>query len=245
MLWFNKKKEQVRLFYHTDLHSHIIPGIDDGSPDVDTSIELLRHMQAWGITHAIATPHVTEGNFENSPSTIEPPYKILCETAVREGLDIKISYSAEYRIDENFRRIFTADDGRLRFVSQDYLLVENSFLQPPIDLDNLLFEIQLRGYKPILAHPERYRYYFRSRDVYSHLHNVGSLFQVNLLSFAGYYGKEQKEIAWELARKGYVDFVGSDLHSIDQALYIDSWLSTKEYRKFEKKLSHIANDTLV
>ncbi|MBQ8423000.1 MAG: hypothetical protein IJY36_01900 [Coprobacter sp.] len=245
MFWFTKKKSPARLFYHTDLHSHIIPGIDDGSQDVATSIDLLRHMQSWGITHAIATPHVTAGTFENSLDTIDAPYRLLCDEARRHDIDIEISYSAEYRMDENFRKML--DSGGTEFIPlpHNYLLVENSFMQPPIDLDNLLFTLQLKGYKPILAHPERYSYYFHNKDIYKHLHSNGGMFQVNLLSFTGHYGKPQKELAWWLARNGMVDFVGTDLHHAEHTRVIGEWLAGKEYQRFEKELQNIKNDTLI
>lgn len=91
MKWFRKEKEAGRLFYSTDLHSHILPGIDDGSPDVDTSIQLLRAMQSWGIKHIFATPHIIDDVYENSPATIEPACQALKAKMAQEGIDMEVA----------------------------------------------------------------------------------------------------------------------------------------------------------
>ena len=137
MKWFRKEKEAGRLFYSTDLHSHILPGIDDGSPDIDTSIQLLRAMQSWGIKHIFATPHIIDDVYENSPATIEPACQVLKAKMTQEGIDMEVRYSAEYRMDEHFRELRQSGTTALIPLPGQRLLVENSFLQAPIDLDEI------------------------------------------------------------------------------------------------------------
>ena len=245
MFLFGKKKTPEQLFYHTDFHAHVLPGIDDGSPDAATSVELLRYMQSWGVQRLFATPHVVEGRFENTSATIEVAYRQLQQEMLRQGVEMEIHCSAEYRMDDNFRRIVEAGCSEFLPLPENYLLVENAFSQPALDLDNLLFDLMLKGFQPVLAHPERYHYYHSKKETYRHLHNDGCLFQVNLLSLAGYYGKAPKEIALWLYKNDMVDFLGSDLHSREQAEAITEWLCTKEYRQLADKLVNIRNDKLL
>ena len=241
---FHKKRVPARLPFHTDLHAHILPGIDDGSPDPATSIALLRQMQSWGITRVYATPHVAGGVFENTPESIAAAHRILQENAAREGLEMEIYCSAEYRIDDNFRRIVDEGCAEIVPLPGDYVLVEHPFRQPALDIEEILFRLKLKGYTPILAHPERYYYYHHKKEVYPYLHESGCLFQTNLLSLAGYYGKEPRETALWLYKNGLVDFLGSDLHRADQAQAISDWLSSREYRQMADRLAQAGNDTL-
>ncbi|MBQ7042414.1 MAG: hypothetical protein IJN66_06890 [Muribaculaceae bacterium] len=238
---FKKKTKKAELCFTTDIHCHIVPGVDDGSPDVGTSVELVERMKGWGINRIIASPHVTQEAFENTPETIAPALAALKSGLDAKGVDVELSHSAEYRIDEFFMAQLEA--GNVVALPGNYLLVENSFLQEPWDLDKTLFDLKVRGYKPILAHPERYYYYYGKRGRYDELHNVGTLFQINMLSLAGYYGKDEKMIAEYLLEKGYVDFIGTDLHRHAHADAIDAYLASKDYRKIAPKL-HLLNDKL-
>jgi tyrosine-protein phosphatase YwqE len=238
---FKKKIEKAELCFNTDIHCHIVPGIDDGSPDVTTSVELVERMKGWGINRIIASPHVTQEAFENTPEIIGQALAPLKSELETKGIDVELSHSAEYRIDEFF--LSQLECGNIVPLPGNYLLVENSFLQEPWNLDKILFDLKVRGYKPILAHPERYYYYYNKRSRYDELHNVGTLFQINLLSLAGYYGREEKMIAEYLLEKGYVDFIGTDLHRHAHADAIEAYLLSKEYRKIAPKL-HLLNNTL-
>lgn len=237
-----KKEERPRLFYHHDMHCHILPGIDDGSPDVETSVELVRRMSNWGIDHIIATPHVTAFTFENTPDTIGTAYHSLTDRLEEEGIDMKIVFSAEYRMDENFLEL--VEHNGLIPMPGNRLLIENSFLQPFWDIKNLIFQLQLKGYEPILAHPERYVYYFRDKSVYRELVQAGCRMQINLLSLAGYYGKEVHQVAMWLIKEGLVHFIGSDLHHTDHADSIDRFLSGSAYTKVIPQLERVENDRL-
>ncbi len=123
----------------------------------------------------------------------------------------------------------------------NYLLVENSFIQEPWNLDQLLFDLKVKGYKPILAHPERYMYYYLKKDRYKTIHNTGTKLQINILSIAGHYGKDEKRIAFELIEKGLVDFIGTDLHNHRHADAIEEFLASKDYRKIKDRLPLLNN----
>lgn len=238
----SKSKEPVELCFSTDIHCHIVPGVDDGSPDASTSADLIERMQSWGIRRIIASPHVTQYVFENTEETISPAMKALHEELERRGNEIEVTHSAEYRIDELFAQRLADDD--LWLLPNRHILIENAFMQEPWNLNQLVFDLQVRGLKPILAHPERYMYYYGHLDRYKTLHDSGLAFQINLLSLAGAYGKAEKKIAQQLMDKGLVDFIGTDLHKASHADTIDKYLRTSEARKHMDVLkAYFKNDT--
>ena len=239
--FFKKKQEPAQLCFNTDIHCHVVPGIDDGSPDINTSIELIERMQSWGITRIIATPHVTQASFENTPEIMSEALSSLKKELENRGNNINITHSAEYRIDEQF--LSQLKENLIVPMPSNYILVENSFIQEPWNLDQLLFDLKVKGYKPILAHPERYLYYHSKRDRYKAIHNTGTKFQVNLLSVAGYYSKDEKRVALELINNGLVDFIGTDLHNHNHANAIESFINSREYRKLKDRLP-LLNDSI-
>lgn len=231
------------MFFTTDIHSHVVPGIDDGSPSVERSVELVGRMKEWGLEKLIVTPHVTQDTFENTPEIIEEAYGNLRRGLDEAGVDVEMDHSAEYRIDEMF--VEQLEAGMVRRLHGEFLLVENSYIQEAYNLDQILFSISMKGFRPILAHPERYMYYYGNQNRYDELHGKGILFQVNLLSLAGFYGKEPKKIAEMLIDKGYVDFLGTDLHRRTHADVITKYLGSKDYRRHREKLEgRIMNDDL-
>ena len=239
-----EKPEPQKLFYTTDIHSHVLPGIDDGSPNTDVSIALLEAMKSWGIDSIVATPHIAEESFENTPQSIKKAYDKLSVRMIDMAMDMNVKFSAEYRIDNRFRKMF--EDDELIIMPNNYLLIENSFVQPPIDLKNIIYELQLRDLKPILAHPERYGYYQGKKEIYEELFESGCEFQINLLSLAGYYGDREKETALWLANKGYISFVGSDLHHFGHVEVINKFLRSKEYPSIAERVAPlIKNNQLI
>ena len=230
-----EKPEPQKLFYTTDILSHVLPGIDDGSPNTDVSIALLEAMKGWGIDSIVATPHIAEDSFENTPQTIKKAYDKLSVRMLDMALDMNVKFSAEYRIDNRFRKML--EDDELIIMPNNYLLIENSFVQPPIDLKNIIYELQLRDIKPILAHPERYGYYQHKKEIYEELFESGCEFQINLLSLAGYYGDREKETALWLVNKGYISFVGTDLHHFGHIEVINKFLRSKDYPSIAERVS--------
>lgn len=239
------KNEPIQLPFTTDIHCHILPGVDDGSPDVETSVSLVERMQNWGIKRIIATPHVTEATFENTPDILDPALQQLQGELTRRGNDIPVTRSSENRIDDFFRELL--DKGMIRTLPNDYLLVECSFIQEPWQLDQFLYDLKIKGFRPIIAHPERYFYYHgQNNHRYTQLHDAGTLFQINVLSLAGAYGKIERKVAEELIELGYVDFLGTDLHNHRHADIIDRYLTTSDARRHARALEgRILNDKVL
>lgn len=236
------KKEAAALPFATDIHCHVIPGVDDGSPDVETSVSLVEQMVSWGITRIIASPHVTEETFENTPDILDPALEELQTALAAKGMKVDLSRSSENRIDDFFRDLLAK--GLITTLPNNYILVENSFIQEPWQLDQFLFDLKIQGLKPIMAHPERFAYYHgRNMHRYDDLHRAGNLFQVNLLSLAGAYSKEEKKVAETLIAKGFVDFIGTDLHNQRHAEIISEYLRSSDARKHFKALEgRLLND---
>lgn len=224
------QKKMQPLMVHTDIHCHIVPGVDDGSPDVATSLELIERMKSWGITRIIATPHMTQDTFENTPDILDAALdKLTRALEERPDLDVEIIRSAEHRVDDFFISQF--EKGLITPYPGNYILIENSWVQEPWNLTQLIFELKRQQYIPIMAHPERFAYYQDHHERYEELHNAGNLFQINLLSLSGYYGTAAKKTAQWLIKNGMADFIGTDLHHHRHADSIEAYLSSRDYRK--------------
>ena len=212
---FRKKKRslvEIIPFDFIDIHSHLLPGIDDGAKSLDDSIELITRMSEFGINNFITTPHVLGNIWPNTSDTILDAYDLLTAELEKRGMDhIKIDAAAEYMLDEEFCKILASRD--LLTLRDDTILVEMSFLNAPVNLFEMLFDLQLNGYRPILAHPERYFFYHNRFEVYDKLKKAGCRFQVNALSFTGYYGDFVKKVAEKLLKLNMIDFIGTDTHS--------------------------------
>lgn len=196
---------------YIDIHSHIIPEIDDGSDSIEESMELLARMKSNGITNFVFTPHVLEGVWENTSSDIKRKFDKLQNSLIKSELnDLSIRYAAEYMLDNNFRKLIKAKD--ILPIKDTKILIEMSYLNPPINLFELLFEIQMAGYEPILAHPERYNFIHKNFDQYYKLKEAGCKFQLNLLSLTNYYGKHVNVTANKLLKNKMIDYIGSDTH---------------------------------
>jgi protein-tyrosine phosphatase len=213
MLFFRKKENtSIDLSWlQTDMHSHLIPGIDDGSPDLQTSIELIKGFASLGYSKIITTPHILWDVYPNTRELILNKYAELINAVLEAEIDIQIEVAAEYFIDEHLNSLLK-NKTPLLTLSGNMVLVEFSMLSAPFDLQEVLFEMQLQNYQPVIAHPERYSYLNRKKEVFDELRNSGCLFQLNLLSLQGYYGSSVQELAEYLLKKGYYDFAGSDLH---------------------------------
>ncbi len=195
----------------TDIHSHILPGIDDGSPDIETSLRLVKGIYRLGIRKTIATPHVISDLYRNTPETIGNALQQLREAVKSEGIDIEINAAAEYMLDDYFFKLLKTPK-QLLTLYDNVLLTEQSYATPSSNLHEISFELQTAGFKAIMAHPERYAYYHGDNEAYSHLKDMGFMLQVNLLSLTGYYGKPVARAARYIIDHGLADFVGTDLH---------------------------------
>ena len=214
MKFFNRKTADS--FYDfsnltQDIHSHILPGIDDGSPDVETSIELLKALSEAGLKRFICTPHIIGDMYRNTPATINAALHILKAACLENGLDTHLSAAAEYMMDDYFMGLLRKKEPLLR-LTKNYILTELSYATAPDNLEKIAFEININNYQPLLAHPERYIYYHKNYDGFFRLKELGFLLQVNLLSLTGYYGAAVAKAANFLFKNNLVDFVGTDLH---------------------------------
>ncbi|HRF26311.1 MAG TPA: histidinol phosphatase, partial [Ferruginibacter sp.] len=176
------------------MHSHILPGIDDGSPDLKTSIQLIRGLMALGVKRSIATPHIIGDMYRNNPETIGQALKKLKDELKRQQLQFELSAAAEYMLDSYFFELLQSGQPLLT-IKDNILLTEFSYASRPDDPGKLSFAIITAGYTPILAHPERYPYYYGNLKMIHRLAELGFLLQVNLLSLTGYYGKEAAKVA--------------------------------------------------
>lgn len=196
---------------HTDIHSHLIPEIDDGSPDMDTSLALLKELEMLGYKKIITTPHVKTEYFQNDVTKLDDLCERLRRAARFEGIKLDIEVGAEHLLDEEVNQ--RIKNGQFKTFGDNYLLVELPFMFPPFGLDGYIFELQLAGYKLILAHPERYLYWLNDFNQFIRLKDSGVLFQVNIISLGNYYGKDVYNLAKKLIDNNMVELLGTDTHS--------------------------------
>ncbi|MBE0661342.1 MAG: capsular biosynthesis protein [Bacteroidales bacterium] len=214
----------------TDFHSHLIPGIDDGAKSMVDALGLIRQFSELGFRKLITTPHIQDEFYKNTPEIILAGLDQV-KTAVKEtGIGIEIEAAAEYLLDDGFAQ--KLKNKELLTFSGKYILVELSYFSPHPNLLSFIFELQIEGYKVILAHPERYSYWFNEMKKFVELKNRGVMFQLNTVSLSGHYGKDVKKLAEKFIDLGLYEFVGSDMHNQH---YMDSF-SKARYEKSMKKL---------
>jgi protein-tyrosine phosphatase len=191
-----------------DMHSHLLPGIDDGAPDPETSFKLIQGLTDLGYKKLITTPHIMSDLYKNDAETITSAFEML---QVGSKLTSSLFTAAEYYLDDYFDDLLEENTPLLTLKGK-WVLVEFSFVTVPVNLKQTLFNLQINGYQPILAHPERYLYFAEDKKKYDELHEAGCFFQLNLLSLTGYYGRGPLDLAEYLVKKKYVDLLGTDLH---------------------------------
>lgn len=214
--WFAKKPVSEPDFTPLvcDLHSHMIPGIDDGSKDMEMSIEMVRGMMALGFKKIITTPHIMSDGFPNTPEKILPRLEKLKTALADAGIEVEIEAAAEYYLDEAFEKMIASEPLLTFGGPKKYVLFETSYVSRPLSLESAIFKLNSYGYTPVLAHPERYAFFWESNDIQGikDLAEMGAKMQVNLGSLAGNYSKRAAKIASQLIDADMVDFLGSDLH---------------------------------
>jgi protein-tyrosine phosphatase len=231
--FFKKKKEVLPLVdlsvIGTDMHSHFIPAIDDGSDSVETSILLIKNLVELGYKRIITTPHVMSDHYPNSSEDIMNGLKLVKERLNTEGIDIPIHAAAEYFMDEYFLNLLNTQP--LLTLWDSHILVEMGFFSPPRGWEDYFFKMALKGYKPILAHPERYPYFHKTYVEYAEIKEKGVLLQLNLLSLTGYYGESVKKTAFRLIDDKLIDFLGTDAHHFRHTDTIKKQLGTPEIQR--------------
>jgi tyrosine-protein phosphatase YwqE len=228
---FKKKNKLPEFNFNTigvDMHSHILPGIDDGAPTVNESIMMARRFVDLGFSKLIATPHIMADYYRNTPAIINNALHILQEELIKQSIDLVVEASAEYYLDETFEN--KLDKGDLMIMGKDYLLFELSYINYPNNLKDIIQKINDKGLKPILAHPERYPYLHGSIENYYKIKEFGCYFQLNTISLTGYYGKPTQKVAQELCNNMMIDFIGSDMHHLKHADALTESLFTPELK---------------
>ncbi len=214
-----------------DIHSHILPGIDDGSPDIETSLQLLRSLSDAGIHKFICTPHVIGDLYRNTPETINNALSKLRSAIQQSGMTMEISAAAEYMLDDHFMELLRKKEPLMK-LTKNYILTELSYSTAPTKLEEISFEININNYQPLMAHPERYPYYHRNYDAYYRMKELGFLLQVNLLSLTGYYGKTVAKAAKFILENKLADFTGTDLHHFNHLKVLTDAKSIELFEKY-------------
>ncbi len=198
--------------FRCDMHSHFIPGIDDGAATLEDSIALIRGMRELGFAKLITTPHIMSDFYRNTPETILGGLELVRAELKRLNIDVELHAAAEYYIDAGFQELL--ENGNLLTFGGKYLLVEISYINYPENFKEVLFQIKTSGYYPVLAHPERYPFWLHNFDDLREIKMAGTYLQINTNSLSGYYGPEARHMAERLIDENMVDFIGSDVHNI-------------------------------
>ena len=217
------------------IHSHILPGIDDGAQKIKDSKFLLESMIDFGFSKVITTPHTMKNVWDNTTSSIGDAYNLVHSELPELSKQVSLQFASEYFLDENLIRL--AQQEKLLSLKDNFILIEMSYLNAPIQLYDFLFELQLKGYHLVLAHPERYNYFHSNKKEYQKLKKAGCLFQLNLLSTVGYYGKNVAEIADYLLKENLYDFVGSDIHHKNHVAAFQNKVMIKNYQILEETMA--------
>lgn len=195
-----------------DIHSHFIPGIDDGAQTMEDSLLLIDELHKMGYKKIITTPHVMSDSFRNTPQIILDGLEKVRSALKEAHIPVEIEAAAEYYVDYEFEK--KIDTEQLLTFGDNYLLFEVSYVNPPDNLNSIIFKLQTAGYKPVLAHPERYNFWHGNFSKYEELRDKKVLFQLNINSLTGYYSFSTKKIAERMIATNMIDFLGTDCHHI-------------------------------
>lgn len=226
-IFFKKKKETLQdlSFLKVDFHSHLIPGIDDGVKNYDEALSLIKELNSLGIQKIITTPHVMTDYYKNTPEIIENRLYKLRNEVKANNIPVIIEAAAEYMVDDGLEE--KVKSKHILHFGQHYVLIELSTLTPPYHLKKVVFNLQIEGYKVILAHPERYGYWYNDLSNFEDLKNRNVFFQVNIVSLASFYPEPTRKHAETLINEGMVEFLGSDIHNHHYMQAIKESLSSK------------------
>ncbi|MEG0916319.1 MAG: CpsB/CapC family capsule biosynthesis tyrosine phosphatase [Myroides sp.] len=232
--FFKKKKTLKELIPQNfiDIHSHLLYGLDDGSKSLQESQSLIADLKSFGFTQFITTPHTTPLVWENTKDQILDQYgKVRSELNMSES---ELRVASEYLIDDSFLK--RLENERLLTLKDNYVLIEMSYINPPIQLYEIIMELNSQGYQPVLAHPERYNFYKNDYDSFKRLKSAGCLFQMNMLSSTNYYGSGITAIADYLLKENMYDFAGSDVHHQKHINAFNAEINLKNIDTFEALL---------
>lgn len=239
VFFFSKNKSILRDLIpdnHVDIHSHLLPGIDDGARTIEDTLTLIRGLQRIGFSQFITTPHIIQHVWENKREDIIAKKETTVLELEKNNIKVPFRAAAEYLMDDKFVKLFQSE--KLLTLKENYVLVEMSYINPPIQLYDILFELRVAGYIPVLAHPERYLFYHHNFDEFEKLKRVGCLFQLNFLSIVGYYGEGINKIAEKLLQKGMYTYVGSDVHHQKHLAAFEQKVNLKDFMPLNEIMSN-------
>lgn len=227
MLFFKRKSAHSDFSaIGLDMHSHLVPGVDDGAKDIDNSIELIKGLKELGFNHLITTPHTLQDIHPNTKDTLQTGHAKL-DGKLPEGMTCNLS--SEYYLDEQF--LAQVEAGALMPMPGNRLLIEFSQISRPHDLEEQIFDLGIKGYQVVLAHPERYLFFHKQFEYFKRLKEMGVEFQVNAMSLTPHYGERINVIAQKLIDKDYIDFIGTDIHHTKHLDVLKKVPGTKHYEK--------------
>lgn len=212
--FFRKKAPPFNPFL-VDIHSHLLPGLDDGVTSLEESLTIIQAFKRLGYRKLITTPHVMSDYYPNSSEAILNKLNEVRRELAKRKIQIKLDAAAEYYLDEGFIEKIERKEKLLTFGDR-FILFETSFMNEPVFLKDTLFQLNTNGYKPVMAHPERYIYLLNNERLLEELINMNVRFQLNMLSLTGYYSREVRNLAKKLFNTGRVSFLGSDCHNLNQ-----------------------------
>lgn len=228
--WFKSKKEKDIALLTTDIHSHLLPGLDDGVTSLTEAEEIILKLHAIGYRKIITTPHVIHDSFKNTREGILKKLDELTAHLKLKNIPVTVEAAAEYYLDENLMERLHADEPLLTFGNR-FLLFETNFLSEPLNLKEFIFLATTKGYKPVLAHPERYMYLSDRLNKIQDLADRGVLLQVNINSLSGYYSKPARVMAEKLVDNGLIHLLGSDCHNLKHIAAMEKARHTRYFRK--------------
>ncbi len=212
---FNKKPKRLTVpvdlsMLGIDVHSHLIPAIDDGSKSIEDSVTMISAFYEMGYKKIITTPHIMGDFYKNTPDIILSGLEKVKIALKENNIPVEMNAAAEYYLDYDFEK--KLDTEKLLTFGDNYLLFEVSYLNPPDNLYHVIFKMQTLGYKPVLAHPERYNFWHNEFEKYQDFVDKGILLQMNINSLTGYYSFSTKKIAEQMIEKNMISFLGTDCH---------------------------------
>jgi tyrosine-protein phosphatase YwqE len=217
-------------FITVDMHSHLLPGLDDGLQEMEHTISFIKKLQQLGYKKLICTPHILSDLYPNSPETILPRLELVRAALAENKIDMQIEAAAEYMVDADFENYLNANKPLLTF-GKNLILIEMSYVAASSNIEQVIFQLRIKGLQPVLAHPERYNYYHGKPDQYDRFIDLGCLLQLNLLSLLGYYGEPVKNVAQNLLKKKMISFAGTDMHHENHLKGLESLSSKKSFYK--------------
>ncbi|MEO8711957.1 MAG: CpsB/CapC family capsule biosynthesis tyrosine phosphatase [Parafilimonas sp.] len=217
-------------FLAADMHSHLLPGLDDGLQEIEQTMIFMQQLQQMGYKKLICTPHILSDVYPNTPETILPKLELVRSALKENNIDIQVEAAAEYMVDIDFENYINAGKPLLTF-GKNLILIEMSYVAASNNIENVIFNLRLKGFQPILAHPERYNYLFGDIEKFQRFIDLGCYLQINILSLLGYYGDATKNTAQNLLKKNMITLAGTDMHHENHLNALKQLASKKSFYK--------------